>query len=269
MLRESAYARRFTRAPPIFASPSTTYLPVISDSILRPLTLELKEYLKMSSPAQISANRANAQLSTGPRSAYGKAASSRNAFQFGVHSESMIIPGEDPAELDQLQEQYEIDLDPRGPIECALFQMIVRADWLLRRLTRIEAEVIRTRVAALEAPGENPLGEIYNDPATARILTSIDRRQQTLNREYFRALHQLLEFHTVRSQSDMHRAMFGQTTAKQQLTATPPAPAAAARPAPPLGVGGSEKRTHFPGVPAPAPARAAAAKPLDNPALRL
>ena len=38
----------------------------------------------MSSQAQIAANRANAQLSTGPRTEEGKAASSRNAYRHGL-----------------------------------------------------------------------------------------------------------------------------------------------------------------------------------------
>jgi hypothetical protein len=172
----------------------------------------------MSSPAQITANRANAQYSTGPRSVEGKAASSRNAFRFGVHSEAIIIPGEDPAELEQLQQQYEIELDPHGPVECALFQMIVRADWLLRRLSRIEAEVIRTRMAAVENPGENSLGDVYAQDAVAfKLLMSIDRRQQALYRQYFGALKQLQEIHAARSQSDIYRAMLGQPTVQSDL----------------------------------------------------
>lgn len=39
-----------------------------------------------SSPARTAANRANATRSTGPRTATGKAASSRNALQHGAHS---------------------------------------------------------------------------------------------------------------------------------------------------------------------------------------
>jgi hypothetical protein len=50
----------------------------------------------MATPAQIAANRANAQKSTGPRTAEGKAASRLNALKHGLDAESLIIPGEDP-----------------------------------------------------------------------------------------------------------------------------------------------------------------------------
>jgi hypothetical protein len=53
---------------------------------------------RMSSPAQILANRANAQESTGPRSAEGKAASRFNALKHGLDARSIVLPGEDPEE---------------------------------------------------------------------------------------------------------------------------------------------------------------------------
>ena len=39
----------------------------------------------MTSPAQLAANRANAQLSTGPTSAAGKQIVSQNAVKHGLH----------------------------------------------------------------------------------------------------------------------------------------------------------------------------------------
>ena len=53
----------------------------------------------MSTLSQIEANRRNAQHSTGPRTAEGKAASSMNALKSGIDAESSVIPGEDPADL--------------------------------------------------------------------------------------------------------------------------------------------------------------------------
>ena len=47
-------------------------------------------------------NRANAQLSTGPRTSAGKASSSRNATKHGLASGQLIIFGEDPAVFESL-----------------------------------------------------------------------------------------------------------------------------------------------------------------------
>ena len=48
----------------------------------------------MATPAQITANQANAQLSTGPRSVEGKSASSLNALKHGVDADTTILPGD-------------------------------------------------------------------------------------------------------------------------------------------------------------------------------
>ena len=52
----------------------------------------------MSSAAQVAANQANAQLSTGPKTTEGKASSSRNALKTGLTGRTMILP-KDQAEI--------------------------------------------------------------------------------------------------------------------------------------------------------------------------
>src|SRR5882757_1256172 len=69
----------------------------------------------MATPAQINANRANAQKSTGPRSQEGKSVSRFNALQHGLDAKSVIIPGEDPAEYEQLAQDYQAEFRPLAP----------------------------------------------------------------------------------------------------------------------------------------------------------
>lgn len=71
----------------------------------------------MATPAQIDANRRNAQRSTGPRTAQGKAASSRNATTFGLFSKHLLLPDEDPAELDAVRGGIFRRLQPVGMLE--------------------------------------------------------------------------------------------------------------------------------------------------------
>ena len=52
----------------------------------------------MASERQIAANRLNAQASPGPRTAEGKAASSRNALTHGLTARTLLLEGEDPQE---------------------------------------------------------------------------------------------------------------------------------------------------------------------------
>jgi len=71
----------------------------------------------MATPAQITANRANAQKSTGPRTGAGKSASRFNALRHGLDAKSVIIPGEDPAEYDALAVGYRDEFRPTSPSE--------------------------------------------------------------------------------------------------------------------------------------------------------
>ena len=88
----------------------------------------------MGTPAQLTANRANAQKSAGPRSAEGKSASRFNALKHGLDAQSVIIPGEDPAEYDALAAQYRDEFHPATPSEAFHVDTMLRADWQKRRL---------------------------------------------------------------------------------------------------------------------------------------
>jgi len=102
----------------------------------------------MASLAQLTANRLNAQRSTGPRTEAGKAVSRFNALIYGVDAQSLVLPGEDPAALEALALEYHRSFNPSGPLEDYLVQNLVQADWSRRRYSRIEAQFVRGRLAA-------------------------------------------------------------------------------------------------------------------------
>ena len=58
----------------------------------------------MTSERQIEANRQNAQFSTGPTSAAGKAAVARNAVKFNFTGQQVLLPGEDSQRLFRLED---------------------------------------------------------------------------------------------------------------------------------------------------------------------
>jgi hypothetical protein len=84
------------------------------------------------------ANRANAQLSTGPRSITGKLASSRNSLQHGLASGPVIIPGEDPAEFDSLLNDLLAEYHPATTTEELLIQEMAQSFWLSQRALRLQ-----------------------------------------------------------------------------------------------------------------------------------
>ena len=95
----------------------------------------------MASEKQIQANRRNAQRSTGPKTPEGKAAVRLNANKHGLRSQEVLLPGEDPEALKELDENLRAELQPVGELENLLVDGIVAAHWRLRRLRRVEAGV--------------------------------------------------------------------------------------------------------------------------------
>jgi len=98
----------------------------------------------MASVAQIQANRLNAQKSTGPRTAEGKAAASQNAAKHGLLAEQVVIKGEDPAEFEGYRDRMLEELAPVGAIETMLAERAVGLAWRLRRAERLQSAVFAT-----------------------------------------------------------------------------------------------------------------------------
>jgi hypothetical protein len=93
----------------------------------------------MTSAAQVSANRANAQKSTGPRTPEGKAAVAQNAVRHGLLAQEVVIKGEDPGEFEFYRDQMLEELAPAGQMESLLAHRIVGLAWRLRRAERLQA----------------------------------------------------------------------------------------------------------------------------------
>ncbi|HXQ53324.1 MAG TPA: hypothetical protein VN802_19690 [Stellaceae bacterium] len=98
----------------------------------------------MASEAQIAANRANSSKSTGPKTAAGKAASSRNAFRHGLAAALVVSYDENPDEFERFFDEIRTAYAPADAVEDGLVERIVHGSWRLRRVWRAE-------VAALDA----------------------------------------------------------------------------------------------------------------------
>ena len=98
-----------------------------------------------------AANRRNAGLSTGPKSASGKAVASKNALKHGVLSRQVVLPDEDPAEFEEFRRRLMDDLKPTGELETVFAERIMLGAWRLRRVVRLEAAVIRSQESDLQA----------------------------------------------------------------------------------------------------------------------
>ena len=83
-------------------------------------------------------SRANGRLSSGPKTAEGKARSSRNALRHGLLSRDPILTDESAAGYSQLLAQYRSRFRPQNPGQADLVDAMVHARWQLLRLRALE-----------------------------------------------------------------------------------------------------------------------------------
>ncbi len=142
----------------------------------------------MPSQKQIEANRLNAQKSSGPRTSAGKAVSRFNALKSGIEAQAEVIPGEDPVKLEALLAEYRARFDTSTPERRMLVDILVNAEWMLRRIRRGEAEFWKFKDTRLSGT-PYPEGRIieYGD----KVYDRVQRRINAIQRNYYRALEEL------------------------------------------------------------------------------
>jgi hypothetical protein len=92
----------------------------------------------MATEAQIAANRANAQLSTGPRTAEGKARTAQNSVSSGLFAARDYVRPEEAGEYYQLHETLWKELHPATLMENIQAAEIITASWRLHRCAGLE-----------------------------------------------------------------------------------------------------------------------------------
>ena len=152
----------------------------------------------MASEAQIAANRLNAQKSTGPKTAAGKARVSQSALWHGLTAASLVVLDEDEADFDDFHNWLTRDLEPRGTFECSLVERIAVLSWRLRRVAKAEAALINKSArykSGFPAPtdqaeaADTDAGTAF-DQALQQI-GALSRHEATIERALNRAISQL------------------------------------------------------------------------------
>src|ERR1700761_7502360 len=93
----------------------------------------------MSTEAQICANQANSQHSTGPKTDEGKAASCMNNFRWGLTGTTFaVLDWEDQEEYYLLESGLRHDLKPQGFTEMLLVEKMAQAQWLSKRALHLQ-----------------------------------------------------------------------------------------------------------------------------------
>jgi len=100
---------------------------------------------KETSPAQLAANQANAQLSTGPSSPEGKAVSSQNNFRHGLtqsESDLTFLEGESPEQYAKNLAGFQKEWKPATETEHDLVQRLATRQWLRRRAFKLQQQFL-------------------------------------------------------------------------------------------------------------------------------
>ena len=190
----------------------------------------------MTTKIQIEANRRNATKSTGPRTPKGKAHSSRNALKHGLLAEQVIIVGENVNELSDLEQRLTAEYRPAGVLERELVNQMVASLWRLYRLRKVEAGIFAQQIEesrpagfmrlldiggmtptmAEEAlnPSDSELAEhkkmqrslglaFISDGIGANAFIKLSRYEASIERSFFRALHELQRLQAARAGADV------------------------------------------------------------------
>jgi hypothetical protein len=122
---------------------------------------------------RLEANRANAQLSTGPRTPEGKTISSLNAVKTGLTGRTVVLPSDDATAYQQHVAAYEAEYKPVGLRERELVQSLADTRWRLNRIPKLEA--------AIYAQGKAEFESEYDDATVIELQTYLKYEKQLKN----------------------------------------------------------------------------------------
>ena len=144
--------RRFNQS----AAPTPEPAPDVAPALISQSTLSGERRLEVntgSSPSRrvavdsvsekrFAANRANSQLSSGPKSKAGKQVVSQNATRHGLSGRFRVLPDESQQEFDALLISFIESESPADAAESEFVQQMAEALWLSRRSVRLQENCI-------------------------------------------------------------------------------------------------------------------------------
>ena len=138
----------------------------------------------------------NPKGSTGPRTAEGKARSSKNRLAHGLCSTALLLDSESPTDFAELKTKVLAAYPPANPEETLLTDQLVEAQWRLLRARRVEAKTLNT----LDQQNEDLADAFWNNDHAA-VWERVQRYVTTAERSHQRALKNLLAAQKNRPQT--------------------------------------------------------------------
>jgi hypothetical protein len=147
-----------------------------------------------SSAPRKCANRANALLSTGPRTAAGKQRSSLNALTHGLTSRDPVLATESPAAYQRHRRQFFEEYQPATPTETQLTQELIDTAWRLNRIPSLETALLHR---AANPPSDQAAID-FDIVDAHRALATLGLHGQRLSRQFQKTLENLREIQSDR-----------------------------------------------------------------------
>ncbi len=162
---------------------------------------------KPPSPAQLAANRANAQCSTGPRSAAGKQTSCLNAVKTALTGRTVLLPTDDVAAYEHHVREFMKELNPVGVREQCLAQSIADNMWRVLRIPALESAIFARGYIEFagqfenEDPARRPaLIEVHTFLTYQKQIRNLDIQEARLQRQRAKDMAELRELQQERIQ---------------------------------------------------------------------
>lgn len=152
----------------------------------------------MVSEKQLEANRQNAVLSSGPSTIEGKMRSSKNAIKHGLLSKDLVVSGEKMSEYQAFRQNLIETLQPEGAMEALLVEKIACLAWRQRRTIQAESSLFHK---GLSSEWNRKSLESFFQGRDGDCLQNLSRYEANIEKNFYRALHQLKELQKARKES--------------------------------------------------------------------
>ena len=147
--------------------------------------------IRMATPNQIRANRANALRSTGPKTAEGKQKASRNSIRHGMLSQTVLLQDESQHRFIDLVASLQAQLHPRSEAEAAIVETMAIARWKQMRVWGVQKAGFDLEMAHLKSSCNLPPARAYmvfkNLADNSRVLDLLHRYETGYDRQFCRA----------------------------------------------------------------------------------
>jgi hypothetical protein len=156
-------------------------------------------------PIRTEINRANAQHSTGPKTAEGKKHSSLNALRHGLTGQIVVMPTEDLAAYQLHLKSFTDEYSPEGATEANLVQALADTSWRLNRVAALETNLLTLGVASQLNPFSDSPQQVQDAfsivaalESQSKALANLSMHSQRLSRQFERTVALLRDLQKAR-----------------------------------------------------------------------